>query len=105
MPLVTGDRYLESLVKFVDKLAGNLIDGTVTLKLNPIGLNYVQSRLEALSELESLLDGAPVDYLRAYIFDLGDHRALEQYFYDYAFGNGSFKRPKLATFIKPVILI
>lgn len=78
MPLVTGDRYLESLVKFVDKLAGNLIDGTVTLKLNPVGLHYVQSRLEALSELESLLDGAPVDYLRAYISDLGDHRALEQ---------------------------
>uniref|UniRef100_A0A166BTS3 Serine/threonine-protein kinase 11-interacting protein n=1 Tax=Daucus carota subsp. sativus TaxID=79200 RepID=A0A166BTS3_DAUCS len=78
MPLVTGDRYLESLVKFVDKLAGNLIDGTVTLKLNPVGLHYVQSRLEALSELESLLHGAPVDYLRAYISDLGDHRALEQ---------------------------
>ncbi|KAL8132792.1 uncharacterized protein LOC141712240 isoform X2 [Apium graveolens] len=78
MPLVTGDRYLESLVKFVDKLAGNLIDGTVTLKLNPVGLHYVQSRLEALSELESLLAGAPVDYLRAYISDLGDHRALEQ---------------------------
>lgn len=78
MPLVTGDRYLESLVKFVDKLAGNLIDGTVTLKLNPVGLHYVQSRLAALSELESLLDGAPVDYLRAYISDLGDHRALEQ---------------------------
>ncbi|GLJ13675.1 hypothetical protein SUGI_0217970 [Cryptomeria japonica] len=36
------------------------------------------SRLEALQELERLRTGAPVDYLRAYIADLGDHRALEQ---------------------------
>ena len=78
MAIVTGDRYLESLVKFVEKQAGPLIEGSVVLKLNPVGLHYVQSRLEALHELESLLAGAPVDYLRAYISDLGDHRALEQ---------------------------
>ncbi|XP_052181694.1 uncharacterized protein LOC127794555 isoform X2 [Diospyros lotus] len=77
MVVVTGDRYLESLVKFVDNQAGPLIDGTLVLKLNPVGLHYVQSRLEALAELEALLVGAPVDYLRAYISDLGDHRALE----------------------------
>ncbi|KAA8541365.1 hypothetical protein F0562_025316 [Nyssa sinensis] len=78
MAIVTGDRYLESLVKFVDKQAGQLIEGTLVLKLNPVGLHYVQSRLEALNELESLLTGAPVDYLRAYVSDLGDHRAIEQ---------------------------
>lgn len=76
--IVTGDRYLESLVKFVDRSAGQLLDGTLTLKLNPVGLHYVHSRLDALQELEGLLAGAPVDYLRAYVSDLGDHRALEQ---------------------------
>ncbi|XP_071702598.1 uncharacterized protein [Rutidosis leptorrhynchoides] len=76
--IVTGDRYLESLVKFVEKQAGPLIEGTLILKLNPVGLHYVQSRLESLSELERLLAGTPVDYLRAYVSDLGDHRALEQ---------------------------
>ncbi|KAK6249817.1 hypothetical protein SCA6_003822 [Theobroma cacao] len=78
MAIVTGDRYLEKLVKFVDEEAGALIEGTKVLKLNPAGLHYVQSRLEALQELERLLAGAPVDYLRAYVSDLGDHRALEQ---------------------------
>ncbi|KAK6127747.1 hypothetical protein DH2020_038523 [Rehmannia glutinosa] len=78
MAIVTGDRYLESLVKFVENQADKLIEGTLVLKLNPVGLRYVQSRLEALAELESLLAGAPVDYLRAYVSDLGDHRALEQ---------------------------
>ncbi|XP_028792133.1 uncharacterized protein LOC114747928 isoform X2 [Neltuma alba] len=78
MAIATGDRYLEKLVKFVDEQAGPLIEGTLVLKLNPAGLHYVQSRLEALHEVESLLAGAPVDYLRAYVSDLGDHRALEQ---------------------------
>ncbi|KAJ6868389.1 hypothetical protein NC651_033456 [Populus alba x Populus x berolinensis] len=78
MAIVTGDRYLEKLVKFVEEQAGSLIDGTLVLKLNPGGLRYVDSRLESLHELESLLSGAPVDYLRAYVSDLGDHRALEQ---------------------------
>ncbi|MED6156040.1 hypothetical protein PIB30_010963 [Stylosanthes scabra] len=78
MAIVTGDRYLEKLVKFVEEHAGPLIEGAVVLKLNPAGLHYVQSRLEALHELESMLAGAPVDYLRAYVSDLGDHRALEQ---------------------------
>lgn len=65
-------------MKFVEAQAGPLIDGTLVLKLNPVGLHYVQSRLESLHELERLLAGAPVDYLRAYVSDLGDHRALEQ---------------------------
>ncbi|XP_059290404.1 uncharacterized protein LOC132043961 isoform X3 [Lycium ferocissimum] len=78
MVLVTGDRYLDSLVKFVENNVESLIEGTLILKLNPIGLHYVHSRLESLSELESLLSGAPVDYLRAYVSDLGDHRALER---------------------------
>ncbi|RDX91350.1 Serine/threonine-protein kinase 11-interacting protein, partial [Mucuna pruriens] len=78
MAIVTGDRYLEKLVQFVEDQAGPLIEGALVLKLNPAGLHYVQSRLEALHELESLLAGAPVDYLRAYVSDLGDHRALEQ---------------------------
>jgi hypothetical protein len=78
MAIVTGDRYLEKLVKFVEEQAGSLIDGTLVLKLYPGGLRYVDSRLESLHELENLLSGAPVDYLRAYISDLGDHRALEQ---------------------------
>ncbi|KAK1278876.1 hypothetical protein QJS04_geneDACA017156 [Acorus gramineus] len=75
---VTGDRYLDHLVRFVERQAGPLLEGTLVLKLNPVGLRYVQSRLEALEELEGLLAGAPVDYLRAYVSDLGDHRALEQ---------------------------
>ncbi|CAJ1936584.1 unnamed protein product [Sphenostylis stenocarpa] len=78
MGIVTGDRYLEKLVQFVEEQAGTLIEGATVLKLNPAGLHYVQSRLEALHELESLLAGAPIDYLRAYVSDLGDHRALEQ---------------------------
>ncbi|KAJ4974913.1 hypothetical protein NE237_008087 [Protea cynaroides] len=78
MAVVTGDRYVEYLVKFVEKHADPLLEGTLVLKLNPVGLHYVQSRLEALEELEGLQAGAPVDYLRAYISDLGDHRALEQ---------------------------
>lgn len=69
---------MEKLVKFVEAQAGPLIEGTLVLKLNPVGLHYVQSRLESLQELERLLSGAPVDYLRAYVSDLGDHRALEQ---------------------------
>ncbi|XP_010916192.1 uncharacterized protein [Elaeis guineensis] len=78
MAIVTGDRYLVYLVRYVERNAGLLLDGALTLKLNPVGLRYVQSRLEALQELEGLLAGAPVDYLRAYVSDLGDHRALEQ---------------------------
>nr|CAB3501556.1 unnamed protein product [Digitaria exilis] len=75
---VTGDRYLDLLVRFVARNAGALLDGTVTLRLHPVGLHYVASRLEALRELEAVGAGAPVDYLRAYVADLGDHRALEQ---------------------------
>ncbi|KAI3976578.1 hypothetical protein MKX01_008436 [Papaver californicum] len=78
MAIVTGDRYLDFLVKYVEKQAGLLLEGSIILKLNPVGLHYVQSRIEALEELEGLLSGAPVDYLRAYVSDLGDHRALEQ---------------------------
>ncbi|XP_047938881.1 serine/threonine-protein kinase 11-interacting protein-like [Salvia hispanica] len=78
MAIVTGDRYLESLVKFVDYQAEKLIEGTLVLKLNPAGLRYVQSRLEAFRQMESSLAGAPVDYLRAYVSDFGDHRALVQ---------------------------
>ncbi|CAI0380519.1 unnamed protein product [Linum tenue] len=78
MAIVTGDRYLEKLVHFVEQQAGPLIDGPLVLKLNPAGLHYVHSRLEALQELENLVSGAPVDYLRAYVSDLGDYRALEQ---------------------------
>ncbi|XP_074571879.1 uncharacterized protein LOC141828354 isoform X2 [Curcuma longa] len=78
MAIVTGDRYLEQLLRFVERNAGTLLEGSLTLKLNPVGLRYVHTRLEALQELEGLLAGAPVDYLRAYVSDLGDHRALEQ---------------------------
>lgn len=78
MAIVTGDRYLELLARFIEQQAGNLLDGTLVLKLNPVGLHYVQTRLEALQELEQLRSGAPVDYLRAYVADLGDHRALEK---------------------------
>ncbi|WOL09353.1 hypothetical protein Cni_G18106 [Canna indica] len=78
MTIVTGDRYLEHLVRFVERNVGSLLDGSLTLKLNPVGLHYVHTRLEALQELEGLIAGAPVDYLRAYVSDLGDHRALEQ---------------------------
>ncbi|KAI4319230.1 hypothetical protein MLD38_032856 [Melastoma candidum] len=77
-PAVTGDGYLQHLVRFVETNSASLIDSTVTLKLNPCGLHYVHSRLETLAELERLLSGAPVDYLRAYVSDLGDFRALEQ---------------------------
>ncbi|KAK1406530.1 hypothetical protein QVD17_41932 [Tagetes erecta] len=76
--IVSGNSYLESLLNFVEKQAAPLIEGTLVLKLNPVGLHYVQSRFESLSELERLLAGAPVDYFRAYVSDLGDHRALEQ---------------------------
>ncbi|CAK9215809.1 unnamed protein product [Sphagnum troendelagicum] len=78
MAIVTGDRYLDLLSRFIEQQAGALLDGGLVLKLNPVGLHYVQTRLEALQELEQLRSGAPVDYLRAYVADLGDHRALEQ---------------------------
>ncbi|KAL3686101.1 hypothetical protein R1sor_004123 [Riccia sorocarpa] len=78
MAVVTGDRYLDLLARFVETNIGALLDGSMVLKLNPVGLHYVQTRLDQLQELEALRAGAPVDYLRAYIADLGDHRALEQ---------------------------
>jgi hypothetical protein len=78
MAIITGDRYLNLLTQFVEKQTGSLLDGSLVLKLNPVGLHYVQTRLDALYELERLRAGAPVDYLRAYVSDLGDHRVLEQ---------------------------
>lgn len=79
MAIVTGDRYLENLEKFLEENADSLIDdATDVLKLNPAGLHYVHLRLESLRELERMLSGAPVDYLRAYVSDIGDYRALEQ---------------------------
>ncbi|KAG6554019.1 hypothetical protein Mapa_004936 [Marchantia paleacea] len=78
MAVVTGDRYLDLLARFIEANAGSLLDGSLVLKLNPVGLHYVQTRLDQLQELEALRAGAPVDYLRAYVADLGDHRALEQ---------------------------
>ncbi|XP_010549059.1 PREDICTED: uncharacterized protein LOC104820345 isoform X2 [Tarenaya hassleriana] len=78
MAIVTGDRYLDKLVQFLEEQAESLIEETKVLKLNPAGLHYVHLRLEALHELERMLSGAPVDYLRAYVSDLGDFRALEQ---------------------------
>ncbi|CAN8270245.1 unnamed protein product [Cochlearia groenlandica] len=78
MEIVTGDRYLEKLERFLHEKAESLIDGTNILKLNPAGLHYVHLRLESLRELEQMLSGAPVDYLRAYVSDIGDYRALEQ---------------------------
>ncbi|KAF8103718.1 hypothetical protein N665_0186s0086 [Sinapis alba] len=78
MAIVTGDRYLENLEKFLEENADSLIDATDVLKLNPAGLHYVHLRLESLREVERMLSGAPVDYLRAYVSDIGDYRALEQ---------------------------
>ncbi|CAH8284528.1 unnamed protein product [Eruca vesicaria subsp. sativa] len=79
MAIVTGDRYLENLQTFLEENADSLIDAaTDVLKLNPAGLHYVHLRLESLRELERMLSGAPVDYLRAYVSDIGDYRALEQ---------------------------
>lgn len=78
MSILSGDRYLDHLVRFVDSHAAQLLDRTLTLKLNPVGLHYVYSRLESLREIETLLSVAPVDYLRSYVADLGDHRALER---------------------------
>ncbi|XP_013586450.1 PREDICTED: uncharacterized protein LOC106295169 isoform X1 [Brassica oleracea var. oleracea] len=78
MAIVTGDRYLENLERFLEENADSLIDATDVLKLNPAGLHYVHLRLESLREVERMLSGAPVDYLRAYVSDIGDYRALEQ---------------------------
>ncbi|KAL1200744.1 Dynein regulatory complex subunit 3 [Cardamine amara subsp. amara] len=78
MAIVTGDRYIEKLQKFLEDEAESLLEETIILKLNPVGLHYLHLRLESLRELERMLSGAPVDYLRAYVSDLGDYRALEQ---------------------------
>ncbi|KAF0907497.1 hypothetical protein E2562_017422 [Oryza meyeriana var. granulata] len=75
-PPITGDRYLDLSVRFVGRHKGALLDGSVTLRLRPVGLHYVASRLEALRELEAVRAGAPVDYLRAYVADFGDHHAI-----------------------------
>eukprot|EP00897_Mesotaenium_endlicherianum_P003560 jgi/Mesen1/3231/ME000187S02394 len=78
MAIVTGDGYLDLLGMFVERNSGALVEGSVILKLNPVGLLYLQSRLEALRELEDLRANAPVDYLRAYVSDLGDYHKLEK---------------------------
>ncbi|KAF3524794.1 hypothetical protein F2Q69_00046404 [Brassica cretica] len=78
MAIVTGDRYVEKLQKFLEEETESLLEETMVLKLNPAGLHYIHLRLESLRELERMLSGAPVDYLRAYVSDLGDYRALEQ---------------------------
>ena len=78
MAIVTGDRYLDLLASFIDKRAEELLEGIVILKLNPVGLLYLQSRLAALRELEELRLTAPVDYRRAYVADVGDYRKLEK---------------------------
>ncbi|XP_076908607.1 uncharacterized protein LOC143565538 [Bidens hawaiensis] len=78
MSTMTDDHYLDSLLTFVEDHTAPLLDDTIVLKLNPVGLRYVQCRLQSLSELERMLAGAPVNYFRAYVSDLGDHRALEQ---------------------------
>ena len=78
MAIVTGDRYVERLQKFLEEETESLLEETMVLKLNPAGLHYIHLRLESLRELERMLSGAPVDYLRAYVSDLGDYRALEQ---------------------------
>lgn len=78
MAIVTGDRYLELLASFIDCHAEELLVGSLVLKLNPVGLLYLQSRLASLEELEELRINAPVDYLRAYVTDLGDYRKLEK---------------------------
>ncbi|CAA7048176.1 unnamed protein product [Microthlaspi erraticum] len=78
MAIVTGDRYVEKLQKFLEDEAESLLEETMILKLNPAGLHYIHLRLESLRELERMVTGAPVDYLRAYVSDLGDYRALEQ---------------------------
>ncbi|XP_056843685.1 uncharacterized protein LOC108807409 isoform X3 [Raphanus sativus] len=78
MAIVTGDRYVEKLQKFLEEETESLLEETIVLKLNPAGLHYIHLRLESLRELERMLSGAPVDYLRAYVSDLGDYRALEQ---------------------------
>eukprot|EP00252_Welwitschia_mirabilis_P019771 TRINITY_DN4673_c0_g1_i1.p1 TRINITY_DN4673_c0_g1~~TRINITY_DN4673_c0_g1_i1.p1 ORF type:complete len:281 (+),score=8.52 TRINITY_DN4673_c0_g1_i1:47-844(+) len=77
MGVVTGDVYVELLLKYVEREEGELVEGERALKMNPLGLHYVNIRLEKLRELEQLSEGAPVDYLRAYIAELGDYRALE----------------------------
>lgn len=78
MAIVTGDRYVEKLQKFLEEETESLLEETIVLKLNPAGLHYIHLRLDSLRELERMLSGAPVDYLRAYVSDLGDYRALEQ---------------------------
>ncbi|KFK36088.1 hypothetical protein AALP_AA4G075800 [Arabis alpina] len=78
MAIVTGDRYVEKLQKFVEEETESLLEESIVLKLNPAGLHYIHLRLESLRELELMLSNAPVDYLRAYVSDLGDYRALEQ---------------------------
>ncbi|GAQ87126.1 hypothetical protein KFL_003330070 [Klebsormidium nitens] len=73
-----GDEYLEALSAFVEECAEGLLDGSVVLRLKPLGLLYLDSRFGALSELEALRADAPVDYLRAVVADLGDYRKLEK---------------------------
>ncbi|CAN8321096.1 unnamed protein product [Cochlearia groenlandica] len=78
MAIVTGDRYVENLQKFLEEETESLLEESTILKLNPAGLHYVHLRLDSLRELELMLSNAPVDYLRAYVSDLGDYRALEK---------------------------
>ncbi|KAI5009916.1 hypothetical protein ZWY2020_012053 [Hordeum vulgare] len=73
-----------SLVRFLDLLAaGKLLDGSFTLCLQHVGPHYVAScgpasRRCASWKLLARGHPAPVDYLRTYVPDLGDHRTLDQ---------------------------
>eukprot|EP00898_Chlorokybus_atmophyticus_P006816 jgi/Chlat1/7135/Chrsp57S06814 len=77
MQQVSGQRFLEMVTSFIDKHGDSVLDGTRTLKLNPKGIEYLSVRISHLEELDTLKEYAPVDYLRAYVSDLGDHRKLD----------------------------
>lgn len=75
-PPVTGDRYLDLLVRFVGRNAGRC--STAPSPCDSTRGSTTSPPPRGAAELEAVGAGAPVDYLRAYVADLGDHRALEQ---------------------------
>ena len=55
MAIVMGDRYMDLLVMFLEREVCPLIEGALVLKLNPDGLHYIHSRIEALQEIGLVL--------------------------------------------------
>ncbi|KAK9823284.1 hypothetical protein WJX72_001616 [[Myrmecia] bisecta] len=78
VPSSSGERFLSSLLDFIDRRAPDLLAGRASIKIQPRALEYLSIRLQSLDELQSLKASAPVDYLRGCAANLQDFKRLER---------------------------